>query len=53
MPLVRYLCDRVAVMKRGQLVELGSCEQVCDSPREAYTRELVAATPEIRLNAAE
>jgi peptide/nickel transport system ATP-binding protein len=53
MPLVRYLCDRVAVMKRGRLVEVGSCEQVCDSPREAYTRELVSATPEIRLHAAE
>ena len=53
MPLVRYLCDRVAVMKRGRLVELGSCEQVCDAPREAYTRELVAATPEIQLNLAD
>lgn len=53
MPLVRYLCDRVAVMKQGRLVELGSCEQVCDSPRETYTRELVAATPEIRVTAAE
>ncbi|HEX2919031.1 MAG TPA: ATP-binding cassette domain-containing protein [Edaphobacter sp.] len=53
MPLVRYLCDRVAVMKRGRLVELGTCEQVCDSPRETYTRELVAATPEIRVTAAE
>lgn len=49
MPLIRYLCDRVAVMKRGRLVELGTCEQVCDAPREAYTRKLVAATPEIRL----
>ena len=49
MPLVRYLCDRVAVMQRGRLVELGSCEQVCEAPREAYTRELVRATPEIRL----
>ena len=29
MPLVRYLCDRVAVMQRGRLVELGECEQVC------------------------
>jgi peptide/nickel transport system ATP-binding protein len=53
MPLVRYLCDRVAVMKRGRLVELGNCEQVCDSPRETYTRELVAATPEIRMSATE
>ena len=48
MPLVRYLCDRVAVMQRGRLVELGQCEQVCDSPREEYTRQLIAATPEMR-----
>jgi peptide/nickel transport system ATP-binding protein len=48
MPLVRYLCDRVAVMRKGQLVELGNCEQVCDAPQQAYTRELIAATPEMR-----
>jgi peptide/nickel transport system ATP-binding protein len=47
MPLVRYLCDRVAVMQRGKLVELGSCIQVCDSPRNPYTQQLIAATPEI------
>jgi peptide/nickel transport system ATP-binding protein len=47
MPLVRYLCDRVAVMQRGKLVELGECEQVCDTPREEYTRRLIAATPEM------
>ncbi len=49
MPLVRYLCDRVAVMQRGRLVELGDCEQVCEDPREAYTRELIGATPEMRV----
>jgi peptide/nickel transport system ATP-binding protein len=47
MPLVRYLCDRVAVMQLGRLVELGECEQVCDAPREEYTRRLIAATPEM------
>ncbi len=47
MPLVRYLCDRVAVMQRGKLVELGDCEQVCDAPQEEYTRRLIAATPEM------
>ena len=47
MPLVRYLCDRVAVMQRGRLVELGECEQVCDAPREEYTRRLIEATPEM------
>jgi ABC-type microcin C transport system duplicated ATPase subunit YejF len=46
MPLVRYLCDRVAVMQRGRLVELGECEQVCNMPQEEYTRSLIAATPE-------
>jgi peptide/nickel transport system ATP-binding protein len=49
MPLVRYLCDRVAVMRKGRLVEMGECEQVCDFPREEYTRQLIAATPEMLL----
>jgi ABC-type glutathione transport system ATPase component len=47
MPLVRYLCDRVAVMQRGKLVELGECEQVCDAPQQEYTQRLIAATPEM------
>jgi len=47
MPLVRYLCDRVAVMQRGRLVELGDCMQVCEQPQSAYTRQLIAATPEM------
>jgi len=47
MPLVRYLCDRVAVMRGGRLVELGDCQQVCDAPREEYTERLIRATPEI------
>jgi peptide/nickel transport system ATP-binding protein len=51
MPLVRYLCDRVAVMQRGRLLELGDCEQVCNSPKEEYTRSLIAATPEIPVSA--
>jgi peptide/nickel transport system ATP-binding protein len=51
MPLVRYLCDRVAVMQRGRLVELGDCGQVCDSPREEYTRKLITATPQMPASA--
>lgn len=47
MPLVRYLCDRVAVMRKGRLVEVGDVLEVCERPREAYTRELIAATPEL------
>jgi peptide/nickel transport system ATP-binding protein len=47
MPLVRYLCDRVAVMQRGRLVEIGDAIQVCEQPRSDYTRQLIAATPEM------
>ena len=47
MPLVRYLCDRVAVMERGRLVETGPVLEVCEHPREAYTQRLIAATPEM------
>ena len=46
MPLVRYLCDRVAVMQGGRVVEEGDALQVCDCPREPYTQALVAATPD-------
>jgi peptide/nickel transport system ATP-binding protein len=47
MPLVRYLCDRVAVMQRGRLVEIGDVLQVSEAPRSEYTRQLIAATPEL------
>jgi ABC-type glutathione transport system ATPase component len=47
MPLVRYLCDRVAVMRRGRLVEVGDAVEVCEAPREEYTKALITATPEM------
>jgi len=47
MPLVRYLCHRVAVMQRGRIVEEGTWQEVCEHPREQYTQHLLAATPEL------
>jgi ABC-type glutathione transport system ATPase component len=47
MPLVRYLSTRIAVMERGRLVETGEAEELCAHPRESYTRQLLAATPEL------
>jgi ABC-type glutathione transport system ATPase component len=47
MPLVRYLSTRIAVMQRGRLVEMGEAEELCARPREEYTRQLLAATPEL------
>jgi peptide/nickel transport system ATP-binding protein len=52
MPLVRYLSTRIAVMERGRLVETGETEAICAQPREAYTRQLIAATPELPASAA-
>jgi peptide/nickel transport system ATP-binding protein len=34
-------------MQRGRLVEIGDSMQVCEHPRNAYTRQLIAATPEM------
>jgi ABC-type oligopeptide transport system ATPase subunit len=48
MPVVRYLATRVAVMYRGKIVEVGATEQITARPGHAYTRSLLAATPEIR-----
>jgi peptide/nickel transport system ATP-binding protein len=47
MPLVRYLSTRIAVMERGRLVETGEAVALCDHPQQAYTRQLLAATPEL------
>ncbi len=47
MPLVRYLSDRIAVLHRGKLVELGPTEQLCAAPANPYTQQLIAATPEL------
>jgi peptide/nickel transport system ATP-binding protein len=47
MPVVRYLSSRIAVMYRGKIVEIGSSEQITTHPQHAYTKSLLAATPEI------
>jgi peptide/nickel transport system ATP-binding protein len=45
--VVRHLCERVAVMRHGRLVEYGATADIFAAPREAYTRELLAAIPKI------
>jgi ABC-type oligopeptide transport system ATPase subunit len=50
--LVRYLSTRIAVMEHGRLVETGEAEEICAHPRQAYTRQLIAATPELPAGAA-
>lgn len=43
--VVRYLADRVLVMKDGKLVEEGSVQQIFANPQESYTQALLEAIP--------
>jgi peptide/nickel transport system ATP-binding protein len=44
---VRHMCDRVAVMRDGKIVELAPNEELYGNPRHPYTRELLAAVPRV------
>jgi peptide/nickel transport system ATP-binding protein len=43
--VIRYMCDRVAVMYRGKIVEAGETDQVVNNPAHDYTRALLSAIP--------
>jgi ABC-type glutathione transport system ATPase component len=46
--VVRHVCDRVAVMHDGLIVEQGTTAEVYDAPRDPYTQRLVRAVPTLR-----
>ena len=43
--MVKYISDRVAVMYRGKVVELGTPEVVYSNPVHSYTKSLISAAP--------
>jgi oligopeptide transport system ATP-binding protein len=43
--VVRSMSDRIAVMNRGKLVEIGPAEEVYTQPKDEYTKALLAAVP--------
>jgi peptide/nickel transport system ATP-binding protein len=44
--VIRYFCNRVIVMHRGRVVEIGDTETICSNPSQPYTKALLAAVPE-------
>ncbi len=47
MGVIEYLCDRIAVMYRGRVVEEGAAEAVLERPRHPYTAHLISARPRV------
>jgi oligopeptide/dipeptide ABC transporter ATP-binding protein len=47
MGVIEYLCDRIAVMYRGRIVEEGLASDILDRPRHPYTNLLIAARPRV------
>jgi peptide/nickel transport system ATP-binding protein len=43
--LARFLCDRIAVMNKGQIVEIGPTRELFTNPQHPYTQELLQAAP--------
>ena len=43
--VIRYFCDRVAVMYKGQVVEHGPALKICSEPDHPYTKALISAVP--------
>jgi len=47
LPVVAQVATRIAVMRAGQFLEVGDAEEVLNQPKNAYTRELLSAVPEL------
>ena len=47
LPVVRQMCDRVAVMQRGQLVEVAEAETLFTAPHHEYSRHLLSLMPRL------
>jgi oligopeptide transport system ATP-binding protein len=43
--VVRHISDRIAVMNEGKIVEQGTADEVCERPKDEYTKKLLAAVP--------
>ena len=47
LPVVRQMCDRIAVLKNGKLCEISMTEELFKNPNHEYTKELLTLMPKI------
>jgi peptide/nickel transport system ATP-binding protein len=47
--VVRFMSDRILVMRKGKIVESGEADMLYNYPKESYTRELIGAIPGVNL----
>ena len=50
LPVIEGIADRIAVLRGGELVEIGPAGQVAAAPAHPYTRRLVDSAPRLRLS---
>ena len=43
--VARFFCDRIAVMNKGKIVEIGETESIFTNPQNKYTQKLLKAAP--------
>ncbi len=48
LPVIRQVCDRIGVMKQGQLLEISPTEQLFTNPQHEYSKHLVSLMPEFK-----
>ncbi|QQE73648.1 ABC transporter ATP-binding protein [Brevibacillus composti] len=50
MSVIRYMCDRMAVMQKGRIVETGTVTDIFEHPQESYTQTLLSSLPSLHNN---
>jgi peptide/nickel transport system ATP-binding protein len=45
--VIRQMCNRIGVMRNGELCEVADCDQLFENPQHAYTRELLSLMPSL------